>query len=254
MQLPRSRALEPALEWLTETGSTNAVLAERAGRGEAADFAVIATDSQTAGRGRLGRQWTAPPGTSLAVSVLVPVRGIDSERLGWVGLAAGLAMTRAVAQLLPGAEVGLKWPNDVQINGLKAAGLLAEYVPAAEAVVMGAGLNLTMTEEELPVPTATSLSLHGAASEGLLDAALAGYLRQLRALTTALAAGDGEVPDAVRAACTTLGREVRVQLPDGSTLLGRADDIDDGGRLVVRPEDAAAVHVAAGDVEHVRVE
>lgn len=260
MQLPLSRAVAPQLEWLGEVDSTNAALAARASTGLAPRWLVYATDHQTAGRGRMGREWTAPPGTSLAVSVLLTAQGVDHERLGWFPLAAGLAMTRAVAALLPDAGVGLKWPNDVQVEGLKVSGLLAEYVADAHAVVMGAGLNLTMTHEQLPTEQATSLTLHGANPEGLLDAALSRYLTELRSLHGDLAAADFDadragVRDAVAAACTTLGRDVQVHLPGGGELLGVAEGIDESGRLLVRPPGGAPPQpVAAGDVTHLRYE
>lgn len=260
MHLPLSRAVAPELEWLGTVGSTNRELSERAATGTAPRWLVYATDHQTAGRGRLGREWTAEPGTSLAVSVLMPARGVDHDLLGWFPLAAGLAMTRAVSSLVPDADVGLKWPNDVQIDGLKVAGLLAEYVADAHAVVMGAGLNLTMTREQLPTEQATSLTLHGADPAGLLDEALSRYLTELRGLHGRLAAADFDadragVRDAVAAACTTLGREVQVHLPGGGELLGYAEGLDEFGRLLVRPPGGApAQPVAAGDVTHLRYE
>jgi BirA family biotin operon repressor/biotin-[acetyl-CoA-carboxylase] ligase len=175
-------------------------------------------------------------------------------------------MTRCVARLLPSARVRLKWPNDVQVEGLKVAGLLAEYVADAHAVVMGAGLNLTMTPEQLPTEQATSLTLHGADPDGLVDAALSGYLTELRSLhATLVAAGFDAVRagirDDVAAVCTTIGRQVRVELPGGDDLYGLAEGLDDAGRLLVRPRDrmpgagdgsAGLVPVAAGDVTHVR--
>ena len=109
---------------------------------------------------------------------------------------------------------------------------------------MGAGLNLTMTEAQLPVPTATSLVLEGADPDDLADRALAAYLDQLRcAEPNAISIA------AVSAVCSTLGREVTVELPDGSVLRGRADRLDADGRLVI---DGVAGSLSAGDVTHVR--
>lgn len=260
MDLPLSRAAAPELEWLAQAGSTNTELSARASTGTAPRWLVYATDHQTAGRGRLDRQWVAPAGTSLAVSVLMPTAAADHDQLGWFPLIAGLAMTRTVAALLPDGQVGLKWPNDVQVAGLKVAGLLAEYVPDAHAVVMGAGLNLTMTPDQLPTQQATSLTLHGAEPEGLLDAALSRYLTELRSLHARLVsagfdADKAGVRDAVAAACTTLGRDVRVDLPGGGELLGVAEGLDESGRLLVRPPGGAPLQpVAAGDVTHLRYE
>ena len=262
MQLPLTRAIVPSLELLDSVGSTNTELVARASAG-ARDgaaplehFTVLATTNQTAGRGRLGRTWVAPPGTTVAVSVLLAPSGATLDRLGWVPLLAGLAMCRAVRGLLPtdGRAVGLKWPNDVQVGGAKVSGILAEVVPGSSAIVVGAGLNLTMTTEQLPVPTATSLTLEGAAPDELLDRALAGYLGELRDLVDAYVAAGFDAEDGLRAAvladCTTIGADVRIERPEGE-LRGRAIDIDGSGRLVVDTGDAT-VAVSAGDVTHVR--
>lgn len=243
MELPLSTAAAARLDVLDEAGSTNAVLVERARAGAEPEFSVVMTTNQTAGRGRLGRTWTAPPGRTIAVSVLLaPGRATG---LGWLPLIAGLAMTRAVRMLVPGHEATLKWPNDVQVDGLKVSGLLAELVPGA-GVVIGAGLNLTMEAGELPTPVSTSLTLMGADPEGIVDRALAAYLLELRGLYAAWTAGS-DIRALVTAECSTIGRDVRVELPGGDDLFGTATGLDEEGRLVVdgRP-------VAAGDVTHLR--
>src|SRR5690554_6496201 len=116
MQLPLSQTHASRLEFLPECESTNTELMSRA-----ADawphFSVVATASQTAGRGRLDRVWVAPPGQTLAVSVLLRPT-FSLEAYGWLPLVAGLAMARAVEQFVP-ASVTVKWPNDVLIDGLK---------------------------------------------------------------------------------------------------------------------------------------
>ena len=262
MQLPLSRAVAPHLELLPEVGSTNAELVARASAAGAdlPDFSVIGTPSQTAGRGRLGRVWVAPPGKTLAVSVLLRPAAGATDGLGWLPLLAGLAMTRALTALVADHAVTLKWPNDVQVDGLKVSGLLAELVPTGGAVVIGAGVNLTMTAEELPTPISTSLTLVGVDEADLLDRALAGYLGELRELYERFAgAGLDAAASGLRAevtrACSTIGRNVRVELPGGGDLYGEAVDIDELGRLVVRGLADARPHaVAAGDVTHLRYE
>jgi BirA family biotin operon repressor/biotin-[acetyl-CoA-carboxylase] ligase len=268
MHLPLSRAIAGRIDVLPEIGSTNAELVARASAGHGAsdepDFSVLVTDNQTAGRGRLGRSWVAPPGTTIAVSVLLrpavdPAVGWGSRGLGWLPLLAGLAMTRAVESIVGGHEVLLKWPNDVLIDGLKASGILAELLPTGDAVVIGAGLNLTMSAAELPVPTATSLTLNGVSPDEIADRALSAYLRELRALydpftEAGLDAAASGLSAAVTRACGTIGRSVRVELPDGSSLYGRAESLDALGRLVVSPPDGPSQPVAAGDVTHLRYE
>lgn len=264
MKLPLSRKVASALLILDETGSTNDVLVARAG--SEADFSVVVTGNQTAGRGRLGREWIAPPGRSLAVSVLLrPVlpagEPLGLEHYGWFPLMAGAAMVRALEPLVPG-RVRLKWPNDVQIDGLKVCGILAELVPTRDAVVIGAGVNLSLTREELPTAVSTSLALAGAglSSDELADAVLSGYLAALRSLhgeflrygADVEASGTRELATEL---CSTLGQQVRVELPGGSELLGTATGIDRSGRLQVRrSSDGQELAVAAGDVTHLRYE
>ena len=248
---------------LDETGSTNDVLVAAAA--DEPDFSVVVTGSQTAGRGRLGREWIAPPGSSLSISVLLrPVLAsgapVALEHFGWIPLIAGVAMCRAIAPLVPGV-VGLKWPNDVQIDGLKVSGLLAELVPTRDAVVMGSGVNLSLTRDELPTAVSTSLALSGASLQGddLADAVLTVYLRQLRSLIAAFTRDGADAESSgilalVTALCTTIGQDVRVELPGGSDLTGTATGIDGHGRLVVRRSDGLVSAVAAGDVTHLRYE
>ncbi|MGV8884459.1 MAG: biotin--[acetyl-CoA-carboxylase] ligase [Microbacteriaceae bacterium] len=265
MELPRTAAIASHLDILSVSASTNdELVAAAAGL---PDLAVVVTDNQTNGRGRLGRQWIAPARAAVAVSVLVRPRLPAGEPLalddyGWLPLISGLAMTRAVASLVPdgNARVGLKWPNDVQIDGLKVCGILAELLPTADGVVIGAGLNLAMTREQLPVETATSLALSGVSMIGdeLTDAAVSRYLAELSALVREFllsGAADSGIHAALRATCTTIGSHVRVQIPGSDDILGRATGIDDSGRLVVhRTADGHTLSVAAGDVTHVRYE
>jgi BirA family biotin operon repressor/biotin-[acetyl-CoA-carboxylase] ligase len=260
MKLPRSESSAARLTVLAETTSTNDVLVASAA--DQPEFAVVVTGSQTSGRGRLGRVWVAPPGKSLAISVLLrPVhadgRALSLEHFGWLPLIAGAAMAKAITAVVPGT-VGLKWPNDVQIDGLKVSGLLAELTPAGNAVVLGAGVNLALAADELPTPVSTSLLLAGAALEGdeLADAVLSSYLDNLRSLyTDFLADGVDGALAVITSLCTTLGQRVRVELPSGVDLHGTATGIDRSGRLEVRSdEDGALVAVAAGDVTHLRYE
>lgn len=220
--------------WLDSSPSTNAALLAMP---DAPDYQVVVTLDQTAGRGRLGRTWTAPAGTAIAISVLLP--GPPS---GWLPLRAGVAMAGALAPLVPGG-VALKWPNDILIGGKKVCGILAEVAPDGR-IVLGAGVNLTMTEDELPVPTATSLTLEGADPTELADTVLQGYLSRLLVVDA--------VPERVRALCSTIGRQVRVELSGGGELLGEAVEIDDEGRLEVRDGRGETHAIGAGDVHHLR--
>jgi BirA family transcriptional regulator, biotin operon repressor / biotin---[acetyl-CoA-carboxylase] ligase len=235
------------------TGSTNTDLLAQAARG-APEGCVLAAEAQTAGRGRRGRAWQSPPGAALMFSVLLRPGVVPPARRGWVPLLAGVAVASAVRGLT-GLDAGLKWPNDVLVGGAKLAGILAEGSP--DAIVVGTGINVSTQRAELPVQTATSLALAGAARTSradLLCAVLAEFERQYRAWTATPSPGD---PDAagLRAAyrrhSVTLGRQVSVEFPGGGTVGGTALDIDSGGRLLLDTPDGSLA-VTAGDVSHLR--
>ncbi|HYZ53907.1 MAG TPA: biotin--[acetyl-CoA-carboxylase] ligase [Streptosporangiaceae bacterium] len=239
------------------TGSTNADLIARA-RDGAPEGLVLAAEEQTSGRGRMGRAWLSPPRAALTFSVLLRPAAVPPARRGWLPLLAGVATAAAVRQV-SGLEAQLKWPNDVLIGGRKLAGILAEQ--AGDAVVVGIGVNVSTGAGELPATgpsslAATSLLLAGSASldrELLLRQVLA----ELERWYLAWRSGAGGDPQAtgLRSAyleiCSTLGRDVRAELPGGQVIYGSVADIDADGRLVVAGP-AGVVAVGAGDVLHVR--
>ncbi|GAA1984755.1 biotin--[acetyl-CoA-carboxylase] ligase [Microbacterium pumilum] len=257
---PLAAAISPRVQVIETTDSTNAdVIAHvTSAPNEWPHLSLLVTTDQRAGRGRLDRTWTAPPGTALAVSVLVLVGGIPPHMRGWIPLVAGAAMTRAVAAQLRGSghTAGLKWPNDVLLDGGKLCGILAEVVPGEpDAVVIGAGVNTRMPRTDLPVETATSFESVGLQADE--DRLLADFLLSLDEQLTALATAGGDAAAAgvlgeVEALCTTIGSDVVVSLPDGTKLEGRAQRLDVEGRLVVSSPSGVETPVSAGDVVHVR--
>lgn len=238
------------LRVLAETGSTNADVAAAA-RAGAPEGLVVAAELQTAGRGRADRTWQAPPRSGIAVSVLLRPP-VPRDTWGWLPLLAGLAVVVPVSAL-SGLELRLKWPNDVLVGERKLAGILAEVVD--DAVVLGLGLNVSLREDELPVPTATSLAVEGSNVTDR-EPVLRAWLRGLGRVYRAFVAADGDAEragllTAYREASATVGRPVRVSLPGDRVLEGQAVDVDPEGRLVVRT-DGELRAVAAGDVVHVR--
>lgn len=231
------------------TTSTNADLVAAARQG-APEGTVHTTDLQTAGRGRLDRRWAAPAGSGIAVSVLLRPNRIAAGSWVWLPLLVGLAVDATVNSF--GVESGLKWPNDVLVGSRKIAGILLERVetPSGPAAVVGIGLNTTLREDELPVDTATSLAIEGATQTDR-TIVLRGLLRNLESLYGSWQAAGGDPAAGIRDSyvrrCLTIGQQVRVSLPDGTTLEGEATALDDVGRLVV-----AGRAVSAGDVTHVR--
>ncbi len=244
-ELVRPGGLWRQVDHVAETGSTNADLAAAARAGDE-PVRVLITDYQSAGRGRLGRTWTAPPGTGIAMSVLVRPEGVDPTRWTWLPLLAGLAVQEAVARL-GAVDTRLKWPNDLLLGDdlRKAGGILVQS--DGVAVVVGIGLNVTTKRDELP-SGGTSLAVEAAACTDR-DPLLRAVLRALG--TRYREWGGGDLRPAYEAVCDTVGREVRVQLPDGGLLTGTATGLDDSGRLLV--ETAAGERaVSAGDVLRVR--
>lgn len=245
-----------ALEVVPTVASTNSALVDAARRG-APDRTVLIAEYQSAGRGRAARRWVAPARSGLMCSVLLRPNGVPPDRWGWLPLLAGVALCRAISTLgeLPAA---LKWPNDLLLgpHQRKVAGILAEVVPDAPALVVGVGLNVTLRPEELPTPGATSLAIEQAACTDR-DPLLRAVLRALHTELLQWCAHQGDpvvsgLREAYRQRCATLGQQIRVQLPGQPELTGTAVDVDTDGRLVVRSGDQRWA-LSAGDVTHVRV-
>lgn len=242
-----SRSVVPDLRVPASSSSTNTELLALAADPAVPSFTAVLTLDQTAGRGRLDRSWVAPAGTALALSVLV--RGALAHPLAsWLPLLAGLTLAEALDEVAPG-RVAVKWPNDLLLDDRKVCGILVEVAPGGDAVI-GSGLNLAQTAEQLPVATATSLALAGIdVSPEQLDTVVASYLRRLR--NEIEAPGPvARLRDRVIARCATIGRAVHVLLADGSTLDGTATGLDASGRLEVASVDRGVVSVAVGDVTH----
>ncbi|MFF9050406.1 biotin--[acetyl-CoA-carboxylase] ligase [Streptomyces erythrochromogenes] len=245
-----------SLEVVASTGSTNTDLATRAA--ELPEGAVVVAEEQSAGRGRLDRSWVAPARSGLFFSVLFkPGDAVPQEQWGWLTLLAGVATATGLSRAA-GVDTALKWPNDllVTVEGeeRKTGGILAERVE--DGVIVGIGLNVTLTEEELPVPAAGSLLLAKATvtdREPLLKA----VLRSLEEWYGNWRAAGGDpaasgLQETYAAGCATLGRHVRAELPGGRTLTGTAEAVDTDGRLVIRTAEGTHEAVGAGDVVHLR--
>ena len=270
----RERLERPAgpvdrLEVVPSTGSTNTDLV-RAVRDDPdawGALGVLVTEHQVDGRGRSGRSWQTPPAAALTFSVALRPPA-PAASLGWLPLVAGLATVQGIREAT-GVPATLKWPNDLMVDvpgaaelpgwgtERKVGGILAELVPTpvGPLVVVGIGLNVSQTAAELPVPSAASLAGVGAADPDR-EALLVAVLHALGTLADRWRAGGDVVAaglvDEVSAACTTIGRTVRVELPEDRALHGRAVGLAADGALLVR-DDAGDVHpVRAGDVRHLR--
>lgn len=237
------------VRWVDTTGSTNADLLADA---TAPAHTALVAGEQTSGRGRLGRPWASPPGTQSIMSVLLRPTSAELDRLGTIPLAAGLAVLDAVRSVAgPDEGPELKWPNDVLYSGRKLCGILAEAAgfPEDPRVVVGLGVNVSLSREQLPVPHATSLALEGieVSSEDVTVAVLSALHRRLRQW----ASGDRTLMDDYRAECITIGRSVRVQTATGD-LFGTVTDVAPDGRIDLRDDAGDRQLIAAGDVTHLR--
>lgn len=239
---------------VTETGSTNADLLA-APRDADYPRSVLIAEHQTGGRGRHARPWVSAPRALVTVSAVLDMPGMDLADIGWLPLLAGVAVVD-VLRGTAGVDAELKWPNDVLIGGRKVVGILAEVAATAPVptVVVGIGLNVSLTEDELPVPTATSLLLEDAEVTDrtvLVRAMLRELARRHREWEAA-----GWKVDALAAAykerCGTLGRRVRAELPGDRELIGTAIDVDVEGRIVIEADGKSPVAVSAGDITHLR--
>ena len=257
------------IDFVEKTGSTNTDLMQAT---NVADGTVLLADEQLSGKGRLGRTWTAPAGSQVIFSVLLLPESL--EHLGTLPLAAGLAVTDSIEGTV------LKWPNDVHIDGNKLCGILAEAGPVGQAfkaapkteltklevgkaevnkaevnkavgsaapsarVVVGMGINVTLTREDLPIEKATSLALEGRDTDRT-ELAI-NVLKNLRRRIVQWENHDPQLLRDYRAVCSSLGQQVRLETPSGD-VIGHVDEIGEDGRIMVAGE-----YYSAGDVTHLR--
>ncbi|MDK7884155.1 biotin--[acetyl-CoA-carboxylase] ligase [Corynebacterium striatum] len=258
------------IDYVEQTGSTNTDLMQAE---NVADGTVLLANEQVSGKGRLGRTWVSPAGSQLILSVLILPETL--EYLGTLPLASGLAVTDTVEGSV------LKWPNDVHIDGNKLCGILAEAGPVGAAfksapktefnkaefnkaevnkaevapkteagatlsarVVVGMGLNVTLTREQLPIEKATSLALEGRDTDRT-ELAIA-LLKNLRRRITQWENQDPQLMADYRRVCSSIGQEVRLEAPTGD-VVGVVESIADDGRINVGGE-----YYSAGDVTHLR--
>ena len=243
--LEKSSAVVPKLIYFDEIDSTNAELA-RMERASLPEFTALVSASQTAGRGRMDRDWVSEPGASLAVSVLLRPNAKPGE-MSWITILASLSVRAAVSSLgCSGASI--KWPNDVLVDGKKISGILARL--EGQDLILGVGINL---KPQANAPEhATSLAELGV--EANLDEVLAEFLTQLRGRYLRFLADTSWAisltGDEFRQFSSTLGQRVRAIYPDGRELVGIAKDIDKLGNLVI--DDGELHSVSAADIVHLR--
>lgn len=240
------------LEVVESTGSTNADLLARHAAGQDITGALLIAEHQTAGRGRHGRRWSTPARSQIAFSLGVDAAGQPSSAWGWLPLLTGVAVVDAV-RATTGIEAGLKWPNDVLVGESKLAGILTEVASPDPVIVVGLGLNVTLTADEAPDPRATSLLMLGSTMldrSALLGSILAELTARIDRWRILHGPGDQLIQD-YRARSVTLGTRVRALLPGDREIQGIATDLDELGQLQI-DTGSQVVTVSAGDITHLR--
>ena len=267
------------IDFVEKTGSTNTDLMQAT---NVADGTVLLADEQLSGKGRLGRTWTAPAGSQVIFSVLLLPESL--EHLGTLPLAAGLAVTDSIegtvlkwpndvhidgnklcgilAEAGPvgqafkaapkteltkvevgKAEVNKAEVNKAEVNKAEVNKAVGSAAPSAR-VVVGMGINVTLTREDLPIEKATSLALEGRDTDRTELT-----ITVLKNLRRRIAQWENQAPPLLRdyrAVCSSLGQEVRLETPSGD-VTGHVDGIGEDGRIMVAGE-----YYSAGDVTHLR--
>ena len=253
MDYPKTSIVASGLLALAETGSTNQDLLALAASDQHPEFFTLITEFQTAGRGRLDRKWQAAPGSSVMASVLVRPSFKDDSAIWWLSLMMAEAIKSALAEV--GIESKIKWPNDVLVKGQKISGILAEANSDLSAVVVGFGINVNQSAQELPTGSATSLLVDGATNLDR-DSLLAQTLSSCQQLYLDFVEGGGDAVSSglrpkIIESSATIGELVEVSFPDGSSAVGEAIGIDEGGRMQVFSS-TKTLTVSAGDFLHLR--
>ena len=241
------------IHFYEKLASTNATAVELANAG-CPDGTIVVTDAQSAGRGRMARTWSSPPGVNIYMSIILrPTFELRDAAI--LTLLAGVACARALRHCSE-CEVSLRWPNDLLIGTLKVGGILTELRADPDRIqfaVIGIGINVNYHRHSMPdeiQEIATSVA-HEAGKRFSRSAVLACLIREMDTWLNILAAeGKRPVLDAWLALSSTIGKTVTITTPSES-LHGRAETLDDEGFLLVRLESGALQRVHAGDVAYV---
>jgi BirA family transcriptional regulator, biotin operon repressor / biotin---[acetyl-CoA-carboxylase] ligase len=226
-----------AIRWVDETGSTNQDAADWANDG-APDGAVLGSDHQTSGRGRLGRTWEDAPGQNLLFSIVLYPAGTDAV-LNLIPLVAGVAIHEVVQQLVPDENVALKWPNDILIGGRKVCGILAESNLSASGrdlrVVCGVGLNVNQLEFNADIRTSATSLAAKAGRHFELEVVLAKCLNAFEEhYDRWLARQTGPILDIYRRHMLWLGENISLREPHSpAAITGIVRDLAEDGGLVI---------------------
>ena len=249
-RLGKTKVIGRDIRVFQETTSTNDVV-EKLARDRVKEGVVVFAESQTKGRGRLGRKWISPSHKGLWFSVLLrpDLRPQEATQLT---VASGTALRRAI-QAATGVKAKIKWPNDMLINGKKVAGILTELsaeLDCVKHIILGIGVDVNLNTAEFPPDLrklATSLKIETARTISRADLAVA-ILRELDDDYARVTSGNFEaIADEWEEHCGTMGQPVSIQVGE-RRIHGRAESLDDDGALLVRTEHGHLERVTGGDV------
>jgi BirA family biotin operon repressor/biotin-[acetyl-CoA-carboxylase] ligase len=219
--------------------------AKRLAEGGAAEGTVVIAEEQTAGRGRLGRDWLSPRGNIALSLILYP----SVEQLTALNMLVSLAVAHSIEKVT-GLKTEVKWPNDVLIGGRKVCGILVENAIRGKEVewaVVGIGLNINLPLTSFPGAAIEATSLSQEAGRGVSrEEVLKTLLEELEGLYSAWQSGE-LIYEEWRNRLSTIGKEVRVRWGDG-VVEGYAESVDDKGQLILRCRDGSVVEIPAGEV------
>ena len=225
------------------TGSTQDDLMQLVSSNQALAKSVIASEYQSAGRGRLDRTFDAASMSALTFSMYIEPK-VDKAEWSFLTLLAALSVREALASLDHSSHVAVKWPNDLMIGEKKCAGIIAQAT--AKGVIIGIGINIGMNESELPVPTATSLAIE---NFQVLDRniILGAILNHFEVNLQIWELGKSFIAE-YKEASSTIGADVEVLLPAGVSIKSKAIGVSDAGELILESGEVVTV----GDVIHLR--
>jgi len=249
-RLGKTKAIGRDIRVFEQTTSTNDVV-EKLARDGVKEGVVVFAESQTKGRGRLGRVWTSPARKGLWFSILLRPN-LRPQETTQLTVAAAIALWRAIHEET-GLSPEIKWPNDILIGGRKVVGILTELsaeVDRVKHVTLGVGVDVNLTANEFPVELrkiATSLRIESGEPVSRPDLATA-ILRELDRDYARICAGKfAEVADEWEEHCTTIGQRVVISMGD-RRVRGRAESLDDDGALLLRTEHGRLERIIGGDV------
>jgi BirA family biotin operon repressor/biotin-[acetyl-CoA-carboxylase] ligase len=246
----RTRVVGHALQHMPSTGSTNDDL-KVAARAGADEGLVLSTDEQMAGRGRHDHRWEAPARSSLLISVLLRPTWLVPADGFYLTMLAAVACAEAIEQVIA-TTVDLKWPNDLQIGGLKIGGILVEAELVGGTIrwaVVGIGLNVNWDPTTVPYLATTATSLSAIAGRSVSRAELLQSLLERIDLHYARLQAGAQAPlvAAWRQRLVTLGRSIRA-LQAGRSITGIAEDVTATGALIIRDDTGMRHELTSGEV------